>query len=85
MSFALTENLRLSAGAALPIPFSNSVHLLSTELQVGYEFYTRKDRSVTGLLGIHFESIRYEDDQEVPNDIEVDLGPMLFTGLHARF
>jgi len=85
MKILVAERLELSARAALPIPYSNSVNILSTSLQAEYEFFAAEDRGLAFLLGVCLENICYEDNQAVPNDIEVDVGPVLFMGLDGRF
>ncbi len=72
----------LEAGAWWGMPISNTAEILSVELIGRYRFW---DDRAAAYLGVAFESIEYEDDQSVPNHIDVDLGPLLVAGFEIRF
>jgi hypothetical protein len=81
----LTERLSLVGQAFLPIALSNAPNILSLQLAGKYQFLNRKDLSLSGLLGVGYDRIYYVDNQLLPNEIRVDVGPMLVAGLEATF
>ena len=84
-STALTDRLTLSGQVLVPIAMSNSVNILSAQVTAKYQFLKHKDVEIAGLLGIGCERIRYQDNQLVPNDIKLDIQPMLTAGLEIAF
>jgi len=81
----LTDRLSLVGQAFLPIALSNAPDILSVQLAARYQFLQSDDLKLSGLLGIGYDRIFYEDNQLVPNEIRVDVGPMLIAGLEALF
>ena len=84
-STALTDRLTLSGQLLVPIAMSNSVNILSAQVTAKYQLLKRKDLEISGLLGVGYERIRYQDNQLVPNDIKLDIRPMLSAGLEIAF
>lgn len=84
-SSALTDRLTLSGQLFVPIALSNSVNMLSGQVTAKYLFLRREDLQVSGLLGIGYERLRYQDNQLVPNDLKLDIWPMLSAGLEITF
>jgi hypothetical protein len=81
----LTHRLSLSAQALVPIPFSASADIFSSQLEARYILFADGTVGLTGLVGIGYDTIRYRDNQTVSNDIKVDMGPLLILGLEATF
>ena len=59
---------------------------------IGYEDLIAKYRlidtshvSLEALAGVAFEQIYFKDNQDVPNRVHADLGPMLIVGINLRF
>lgn len=68
------------------LPIQNTAQILSVDLVGSYQLWG--DRHGFGgavYLGVGYESIEYEDDQTVPNHIDVNLGPLLIAGIEIRF
>jgi hypothetical protein len=74
----------ISGEVTSSLPFSTLL-LFSTNLTVGYQFWGSADRGARVFLGVGYEVIRYEDNQRVPNHINVAIGPELVIGFRLRF
>jgi hypothetical protein len=81
-------NTRVSAilNAQASVPISNTPQI--TALTGGFEFdLLRAGRGArpSVFVGGGAQRIEYQDNQELPNDVNVDLGPFLTTGLSVSF
>lgn len=81
----VTDRFSLAGGVLSSVPLSNTPFILAAELTGRYRIVQSRGMGVVGFAGVAYEQIHYEDNQDVSNDIEVDLGPMLKVGLEARF
>ncbi len=84
-STALTEKLTLSGQLFMPIALSNSVNILSAEVTARYQFLKHKELELSGLLGLGYERIGYQDNQLMPNELKLTISPMLQAGLEIAF
>jgi hypothetical protein len=82
---AITEKLTLSGQFFMPLALSNSVNILSAQATAEYQFLKRKDLEISGLLGIGYERIEYRDNQLMPNELRLEVKPMLLAGLEIAF
>ncbi len=82
---ALTEKLTLSGQLLLPIALSNSVNITAAQVSAQYQFLKRENLEISGSLGIGYERIEYQDNQLMPNDIKLEISPMLLAGLEIVF
>ncbi len=79
------EEFTLTGQVLLPIPIAHWPQILSTQLAVKYRFLERDDLSVSGVFGVDYDWIYYEDSQSTPNDIRANVGPMGLVGLEVNF
>lgn len=63
------------------LPFSTLPFILSVQLTAHYQIWGQRDRGGSVFLGVGYDRIKYTDDQEVPNQIDAELGPMVIVGL----
>jgi hypothetical protein len=85
VTWALTKRLSVCGQVLAPIPFSDAPEILSAQVTLKYSFLEHKGLSISGLFGIGYEQIRYEDGQTIPNEVEANMGPMGVLGLEIRF
>ena len=82
----LTSRLSLVANVLASLPVGNEPRIYSGEVTAQYHLFDLGGAEFDGTLGAAFDRIDYRsDNQTVPNDISVDLGPMLLFGLSAKF
>jgi hypothetical protein len=84
-STALTDHLTLSGRLFVPVAMSNSMNILSAQLTAKYQFLKRENLEIAGLFGVGYEQIRYRDNQLVPNNIKLDIRPLLTAGVEIVF
>ncbi|MBN1510061.1 MAG: hypothetical protein JW955_24660 [Sedimentisphaerales bacterium] len=85
LTWPLTKRWSLCGEVLAPIPISHTPEILSAQLALKYRLLTHKGLSLSGLFGVGYDQIRYEDGQALPNEIEAELGPMGVLGLEIRF
>jgi len=83
----LTERFSLAGGVLSSVPTDSTALIIMADLTARYRFVQTHAGSVVGFIGIAYEKIAYDDEnkQEVGNDINVDLGPLLKVGLQFQF
>lgn len=81
----ISEPWCVAAQAFLPVPLSNTPSILSLSLGAHYRFYRSSRAAVHGTVGLAYTLIDYEDDQEIPNHIRAEMGPLIWLGLGAAF
>jgi|TARA_B100001964_G_scaffold242490_1_gene317510 hypothetical protein len=79
LTYPVTDNLTLSATAYDSIPVSNTHSILTLDLNAEYSLWNG-DTEGSLVLGISYHRIDYEDDQEMPNHIRAEMGPLLRLG-----
>lgn len=83
--FARGTKLFATALIPLPLGLSTQANITTFEAGAAWQLPRFKGIASTLSLGISFDRVRLEDDQEVPNRIEVDFGPAIFVGLELGF
>ena len=81
----VTDRFSIDAELLAPVPIPNTPSILKAQLAARYAFLQVRDVDLAGLLGVAYERIEYEDNQQLPNHVDVGLGPMLVVGFEARF
>lgn len=81
----ISEPWSVRAHAFVPVPLSNTPSILSLSLETRYRFYRSARPAVHATVGLGYTLIDYEDDQEIPNDIRAEMGPLIWFGLGAAF
>jgi len=85
----INERFSLEASGWWGLPIDNTAEILSVEVLARCQLWgERNPTSGVGgsvYLGVAFENIEYEDLQDEPNHIDVDLGPLLVAGFEIRF
>jgi hypothetical protein len=81
----VTDRFSVVAEILCSAPIPNTPFILKGEIDARYRILTRERLDAAALLGVAYERIEYEDNQTVPNHVQVDLGPMLVAGLEFRF
>jgi hypothetical protein len=85
VNWDISEKVFLSVEALGPIPISNTPHIWSVNLMGKYLLYSKDDLRLFLNLGVSYERIDYEDNQELPNHIRAEMGPMATMGLAIHF
>jgi hypothetical protein len=81
----LSRNWSLEGGGYWGIPIDGTAEILSVEVIGRWRFWTDGGFSASIFAGIGYEEIEYEDDQQLPNHIDVEMGPLLIAGLTIKF
>lgn len=79
--WTLTRRLSMRARAFESLPFSNTPSILSLGLRAFYRLIDSQDCPLDVYVGVSYHRIDYEDDQNVPNHIRAEMGPLLEGGL----
>jgi hypothetical protein len=85
VTWPLKDNLSLVGQVLAPVPIPHWPSILSAQVGLKYRFLEHEDLCISGLAGIDYDWISYEDRQQVPNDIEADVGPMGVVALEVSF
>jgi len=80
-----SEQLSITGGVLSSIPIEHTPFIVAADVTAEWWFVREQRFDAAAKVGIAYQMIRYEDDQPVPNDIELDLGPMLLLGVELRF
>ena len=82
-----TDRLAVSASVRAAVPISSGASLLAAQVEARYRFVQGRTGSLDGVIGVGYEHIDYDDarKQEIPNHVDVELGPLLLVGLRAQF
>lgn len=75
----------ISGGLFSSLPEVSNLFALSAQVTGGYRLWGQGERGGRLFLGIGYDWLDYKDNQQVPNHVKADLGPMLLFGLHTRF
>ena len=78
--------LSVEGGAFWGLPFDGTAQIFSLELVGKYRLWGGSGGTSGALyLGVAYDEIEYEDDQTMPNRIEVDMGPLFIAGVEISF
>ena len=75
----------ISGEVLASLPLSTLPFILSARLTGRCRLWGRRSRGGAAFLGVGFDRIEFKDDQQVPNHIEADMGPLLLIGLEVDF
>lgn len=67
------------------VPIDNTAEIMSVELLGRYQLWGGRHMGASLYLGAGWDDLDYEDDQQVPNHIDVEFGPMLILGFELQF
>jgi hypothetical protein len=82
----ITDKLSIEASAWWGLPIDKTAQITTLDLVGKYQLWGNRNGSGgAAYLGVAFETLEYEDNQTVPNHINVDFGPLLIAGLQVRF
>lgn len=78
--------ISIEANGFWGLPIDGTAQILSVDLVGKYQLWgARKGWGGAVYLGVGYEKIEYQDNQTVPNHINVNLGPLLVAGVEIRF
>lgn len=83
----MSNRFSIVGGALTSIPIPDTPFILSARLAGKYRVVDGRSMKVDALFGVGYERLQYDDakKQDMPNDISVNLGPLLLLGLKAEF
>lgn len=83
----MSERFSLVAGVLTSIPIPDTPFIFSTRLAGKYRMVDTRSMKLDLLAGVGYERLQYDDEkkQEMPNDIDVELGPLLLLSVKAEF
>jgi len=73
----LSDRLTLVADGLASVPVAHQPLIFSGTLVGRYRLFERGRAEADVQLGVSFDRIDYRDNQEVPNDVSIDAGPMV--------
>ena len=80
------DRVRFEGLIAVGMPIQNTVRIFSAEFSAVFRLLGDRDGPrLSALIGVGYDELHFEDSQEMPNDIRIDYGPMLMTGLRFSF
>jgi hypothetical protein len=85
MEWHASEKFSIAGELTSTLPFTSWPWIVTASVVAKYDFVERRGWGVRGYVGAAYEKIGFEDDQEEPNDLNVDFGPMVVVGLELRF
>lgn len=80
-----TDRLSVSGELTSTIALSNTPLIQAAGVVGRYRLFGRGRADVSLSAGVAFERIRYQDNQEVRNQLDIEAGPLLRLGVEARF
>lgn len=83
--WAFTDEFSLMIEGRAPVPVDHWAQIASIQGMIKYRMLVFDDWAVSGLAGIEYGWISYDDERGTPNDIKADLGPLGLLGLEVTF
>ena len=82
-----TEQLTVTGELTSTLDLSKLPLVVTAKIEGKYVLVRSRGVTVSGTVGVGYQLIRYDDahKQEMPNDIEIDLGPVVLLGIDVRF
>ena len=82
-----TDQLTVTGEVTSTFDLSKLPLIVTAKIEGKYMLVRSRGVTVSGTVGVGYQLIRYDDGhkQEMPNDIEVDLGPVVLLGIDVRF
>ena len=83
----LSQRCSVVAGVLTSVPIPDTPFILSTRLAGKYRVLDNRSIKLDALVGVGYERLQYDEEkkQETPNDINVELGPLLLLSVKAEF
>jgi hypothetical protein len=85
VDWKIIEGLDLQAHASGSLPISNTPSIINLSLAAEKNLFSTSGLKCLAYLGIAYEKIEYEDNQDVPNHIKAEMWPLVTTGLKMQF
>jgi hypothetical protein len=85
VDWKVIEGLDLQARASGSLPISNTPSIINLSLAAEKHLFSTPGITGSAYLGIAYEKIEYEDNQDVPNHIKAEMRPLVTTGLKMKF
>jgi hypothetical protein len=85
IDWKIIEGLDLHAHASGSLPISNTPSIINLSLTAEKNLFSTSGISGSAYLGVAYEKIEYEDNQDVPNHIKAEMWPLVATGLKVKF
>jgi hypothetical protein len=82
--YRLSPQWSIVGDVASSVPIPDTPFIVTAELLARYQFYDARSFSAAVEAGVGWEHIGFEDNQSVPNRIDVDLGPLLVVGVELK-
>jgi hypothetical protein len=85
IDWKIIEGLDLQARASGSLPISNTPSIINLSLAAEKHLFSKSGITGSVYLGVAYEKIEYEDNQDVPNHIKAEMWPLVSTGLKLQF
>lgn len=79
LDYSFSENNSVELKLYNSLPFPNTLDVRTIDLSSRYILW-QKENTVSLIFGISYHRIDYQDEQEVPNHIVAEMGPMIRFG-----
>ena len=82
-----TDRLTVTGSIRSALAMTSSPAILAAQLEAQYRLLDARNLSAEAVLGVAYEHIEYDDarKQEVPNHVDVEMGPLFIVGLRVTF
>jgi len=85
IDWKIVEGFDLKAKASGSLPISNTPSIINLSLVAEKRVFSKSGAVVSAYIGIAYEKIDYEDNQDVPNHVDAEMWPLVTTGLKVKF
>lgn len=85
IDWMIIEGLDLQAKASISLPISNTPSIVNLSLVAEKLIFSKSGITGSAYLGVAYQKIEYEDNQDVPNHIKAEMWPLVTTGLKLKF
>ena len=85
IDWKIIEGLDLQARTSASLPISNTPSIINLSLAAEKNLFSTSGITGSAYLGIAYEKIEYEDNQDVPNHIKAEMWPLVTAGLKMKF
>ena len=81
----LTDEFSFKTNVFASIPYPTHPQIFSSEFLGQYQLLKGRHANTKVIAGVAYSLIDYTDEQEVPNHIRVEMGPLLKVGVEFEF